>query len=80
MRPNLLPPDPHPGFQRLKSKPGVYRCLLRAVENKKNANHADYTGILPLTNSQAWILLWVHKDGSLGLRLEKITKKETPSQ
>jgi hypothetical protein len=46
------------------------------VTNKKNAKHADYTGVLSLTGSQARILVWVHVDGTLGLRLEKIARKE----
>jgi hypothetical protein len=75
MSPNLLPPGSHPGFQSLKSRQGIYRCLLRAVENKKNPDHADYAGILPLIGSKARILLWVHRDGSLGLRLEKIIER-----
>jgi hypothetical protein len=77
MNPNCLPPGVHPGFQHLKSKPGVYRCTLRAVRNKTNPDHADYTGILELTNSKAWVLVWSHRDGSLGLRLEKITENRT---
>jgi hypothetical protein len=78
MSSNLLPPGSHPGFQHLKSKPGVYRCVLRPVKNKTNPDHADYTGILPLTNSKAWVLIWTHRDGTLGLRLEKIVEKRTP--
>jgi hypothetical protein len=79
-QPNHLPSGQHPGFSQLKSQPGVYRCVLRAVTNKKSAKHADYAGVLPLTGSQARILLWVHLDGTLGLRLEKIAqqKKEAP--
>jgi hypothetical protein len=73
-----LPPGQHPGFGHLKSQPGVYRCLLRPVFAKRNEKHADYHGILPLAGSKARILLWVHKDGNLGMRLEKITRKERP--
>jgi hypothetical protein len=68
--PRLLPRGPHPGFENLKSKPGVYRCRLRPELAKRDPRHADYRGVLPLTGSNALILLWVHEDG-----LEKITPK-----
>jgi hypothetical protein len=71
----------HPGFSQLKSQPEVYRCELWPVVHKIKPEHADYSGTLQLTNSKARILVWVHANGSLGLRLEKIsdqdTKKET---
>jgi hypothetical protein len=70
---NLLPKGLHPGFENLQPKPGVYRCKLYPDTKKKDPNHADYKGVLHLTGSKASILLWVHCDGSLGLRLEKIT-------
>jgi hypothetical protein len=69
-----LPPGPHPGFQNLKSQPGVYRAKLWPVINKDRPEHADCSGILQLTGSKAQVYIWVHQDGSLGLRLEKITK------
>jgi hypothetical protein len=72
---NRLPTGSHPGFSHLKSQPGVYRCRLRPELAKRDPRHADYKGILPLTGSKALILLWVHEDGTLGLRLEKITPK-----
>ena len=75
-KPNLLAPGPHPGFENLKSKPGVYRCRLRPETNKRNPTHADYRGILQLTGSKASILIWVHVDGSLGLRLERIQERK----
>ena len=69
-----LPAGHHPGFEHLKSQPGVYRCRLRPDLSKRDPKHADYKGILQLTASKASILIWVHEDGTLGLRLEKITK------
>jgi hypothetical protein len=65
----------HPGFSNLKSQPGVYRCKLWADTNKRDRNHADYKGVLHLTGSKASVLVWVHVDGSLGLRLEKIVDR-----
>jgi hypothetical protein len=65
---------PHPGFQNLRSRAGVYRCRLRPELIKRDPRHADYRGILPLTGSKASVLVWVHSDGSLGLRLEKINE------
>lgn len=73
--PHLLPPGPHAGFEKLKSQPGVYRCRLRPELRKRDPNHADYKGILELNNCKALILVWIHADGTLGLRLEKITPK-----
>jgi hypothetical protein len=66
----------HLGFSQLKSQLGVYRCELWPVVHKPKPEHADYSGILHLTNSKARILVWVHGNGSLGLRLEKIARKE----
>jgi hypothetical protein len=73
-----LPRGNHPGFSNLKSQPGVYRCKLWPDINKRDPNQADYKGVLPLTGSKASILIWVHDDGSLGLRLEKITAAQKP--
>jgi hypothetical protein len=67
----------HPGFNHLKSKPGVYRCKLYPETRKAKPEHADYRGILQLTGSKALVLVWVHADGSLGLRLEKMTPTQT---
>jgi hypothetical protein len=44
----LLPPGPHPGFGKLKSQPGVFRCKLRPELNKAKPEHADYSGVLQL--------------------------------
>jgi hypothetical protein len=76
--PTLLANGKHPGFSHLKSKPGVYRCLLRPDIKKRSKEHADYKGVLPIANGRAYVLIWVHIDGSLGLRLEKIV--ERPNQ
>ena len=67
-----LPPGIHSGLGHLKPHPGVYRCLLRRVRHKANPDHADYVGVLPLSDSQAWCCIWLHADGSLGLRVEKL--------
>jgi hypothetical protein len=75
VKPNLLPPGLHPGFQNLKSQPGVYRCRLRPETNKRDPRHADYRGTLQLTGSKASVLIWVHSDNTLGLRLEKIVSR-----
>ena len=73
MKSSLLPPGPHPGFGKLKSKPGVYRCRLRAVASKAKPEFADYAGVLHLDGGKkALCRLWTHVDGSLGLRLEML--------
>jgi hypothetical protein len=75
-KPNTLPASNHPGFAKLKSQPSVFRCKLWPETNKKKPEHSDYHGLLQLSNgAKASILLWVHADGSLGLRLELITKE-----
>jgi hypothetical protein len=63
------------GFSNLTAKPGVYRCKVWPQTNKRDPQHADYKGVLQLTGSKASVLVWVHSDGTLGLRLEKITNK-----
>jgi hypothetical protein len=64
---------PHPGFGKLKAKPGVFRCKLRPELNKKDPKHADYSGVLQLDGGKkALCRLWTHVDGSLGLRLEML--------
>jgi hypothetical protein len=71
----------HPGFSHLKSQLGVYRCKLWPSVHKAKPEHADYSGILQLTGSRAQIYLWVHEDGSLGLRLEKIIEeRKSPNE
>lgn len=67
-----LPPGKYPGFGHLKSQSGVYRCRLHFQAVKSNPQHADYRGVLPIANGKASVLVWVHADGTLGLRLEKI--------
>ena len=79
-KPNLLPPGPHPGFSKLKSHPRVFRCKLRPVSSKPKAEHSDYHGLLQLDGgANASVLLWVHCDGSLGLRVELIAKEKPAS-
>ena len=77
MKPNLLPPGSAPGFAKLKSQPGVFRCKLWPTTQKKKAEHADYAGVLTLSaGAKAQVLLWVHADdGTLGLRLELVKSK-----
>jgi hypothetical protein len=71
IKPNTLPPGPHRGFAKLKSQPGIFRCKLRPDANKKKPEHSDYHGVLQLDGgAKASVLLWVHADGSLGLRLD----------
>jgi hypothetical protein len=73
MKPTLLPPGPHPGFGKLKSQPGVYRCKLRAVASKAKPEFADYSGTLFLAGGQkASVLAWVHQDQTIGLRVEML--------
>jgi hypothetical protein len=73
----LLPAGPHPGFARLKSQSGVFRCKLRPETNKEKPEYADYKGLLQLEGGRkASVLLWCHADGSLGLRLEMIEKRK----
>jgi hypothetical protein len=66
----------YPGYSNLPAKPGVYRCKVWPQTDKRDPQHADYKGVLQLTGSKASVLIWVHSDGTLGLRLEKITNKE----
>ena len=75
-KPNSLPPVSAPDFAKLKSQPGVFRCKLWPVSQKKKAEHADYAGVLQLSaGAKAQVLLWAHNDGSVGLRLELIKNK-----
>jgi hypothetical protein len=75
-QPGKLPPGVHPGFDKLPSEVGVYRCRLLRVIRKRDPKHADFTGILQLTGSKARIFVWIHVDGSLGLRLAKIQERK----
>jgi hypothetical protein len=52
---NTTDDETKPSASRLPSKPGVYRCKLWPVTNKKKPEHAD-----------AWVH---HQDGTLGLRV-----------
>ena len=80
IKPNLLPPGVHGGFSKLKSQPGVFRCKLRPVSSKPKAEYSDYHGLLQLNGgAKASVMLWVHADGSLGLRVELIAKEKPAS-
>jgi hypothetical protein len=74
-----LPKGKHPGAGRLKSRPDVYRCVARR-ERRKRAGLSDYKGVLHLSNCRCWLNVFVHTDGSLGIRLEKIIDKPTPAK
>jgi hypothetical protein len=77
LKPNVLPPGDHPGFSRLKSQPGVFRCKLRPAANKAKPEHSDYSGTLLMGNGErAEVRVWVHADGSLGLRVALAPRKE----
>jgi hypothetical protein len=75
-----LPPGAHPGFDHLKSQAGVYRCRLRPVVRKRDPKHADYVGTLPIANGKARVFLWVHKDGSLGIRVQRMDERKERGQ
>ena len=71
--PTLLPAGPHPGLGKLKSQPGVFRCRLRPELHKAKPEFADYHGMVFLDGGKkASALVWIHEDGSLGLRLEML--------
>ena len=70
------PETKHPGFGKLKTQSGVYRCLLKCVRKKKDPGHADFQGVLFLQNCACQLFVWVHPDDSLGLRLEKMTPEQ----
>jgi hypothetical protein len=79
LKPNALPPGSHPAFARLKSQPGVFRCKLRPETNKARPEHSDYSGTLLMAKGErANVRLWVHADGSLGLRVALAPRKEAP--
>ena len=77
MKTNTLPPGVHPGFSKLKSQKNVFRAKLRSEAHKAKSEHADYRGMLFLDGGKkALLLLWVHQDGSLGLRVELLPVSE----
>ena len=78
VKPTTLPPGNHSGFSKLNSQPGVFRCKLRPDTNKRAPEHSDYSGTLLLANGErAMVRIWVHADGSLGLRLGLLPKPNT---
>jgi hypothetical protein len=70
-----LPPGTAPGFAKLPAQTGVYRCKLFATR-KRRPEYADYAGRLRVANGTAQVLIWLHSDGTLGLRLEKIVPRK----
>ena len=78
-KPNALPKGQHPGFGKLKTQLGVFRGKLRAVAVKRHPEHADYEGVIFLDGGKkAAVRLWVHADGSLGLRVELNNQRKDP--
>jgi hypothetical protein len=78
----LLPKGIHPGFAKCEPQPNVHRCKLWVDIKKANPEHADYKGLLHLDgDAKAFVLLWCHYDGSLGLRLEMLrpSKRKPPA-
>ena len=76
-KPNVLPPGDHPGFARLKSQPGVFRCKLRPETKKANPSTATTAArLLMAKGERANVRVWVHADGSLGLRVALAPRKE----
>jgi hypothetical protein len=74
-----LPKGIHPGFAGLPEQPNVHRCKLWPHANKANPDYADYKGLLHLSDgSKAFVMLWCHEDGTLGLRLEMLRKRKPP--
>ena len=77
LKPNVLPPGNHPGFARLKSQPGVFRCKLRPETKKAKPEHSDYSGTMLMANGErANVRVWVHGDGTLGLRVALALRRE----
>jgi hypothetical protein len=77
LKPNTLPPGNHPGFARLKSQVNVFRCKLRPETSKARPEYSDYSGTLLMAKGErASVRLWVHADGSLGLRVALAPRKE----
>jgi hypothetical protein len=70
-KPTLLPAGNHPGFARHKSQTGCFPLQVGPETSKKRPEYADYREILQLSGGErAFVLLWVHADSSLRLRLE----------
>ena len=62
---------------RLKSQPGVFRCKLRPETKKAKPEHSDYSGTLLMANGErANVRVWVHGDGTLGLRVALALRRE----
>ena len=77
LKPKALPPGNHPGFAKLKSQAGVFRCKLRLETKKAKPEHSDYSGTLLMGKGErAFVRVWVHADGSLGLRVALAPRRE----
>jgi hypothetical protein len=78
LKPTLVPPGIHPGPGKLVTQKGVFRAKLRPELTKARVEHADYRGTIFLDGGKrASALLWVHADGTLGLRIQLETPKPT---
>jgi hypothetical protein len=66
----------HPGFGKLKSEVGVYRTALWRVLKKARPEFADFSGVLVIGTQKIRVFAWLHENGSLGLRLQKIIDKK----
>jgi hypothetical protein len=75
--PRTLRPGTHPasGFNQAPKQEGVYRALLKPCKNKTSPDHSNYAGFIQLANCVAGIRLWLHDDGTLGLRVQKLKKQ-----
>lgn len=55
----------------------MFRCKLRPETHKAKPEHSDYSGTLLMGNGErAMVRVWVHPDGSLGLRVALEPRKE----
>jgi hypothetical protein len=79
--PKLLKVGIHPGFDHLSPEVNVCRCKLWPAANKPNKDSADYIGKLWLIPEKvaARVFLWVHSDGTLGLRVQKLKRPKSKS-
>jgi hypothetical protein len=71
-----LPHGTHSASEMPKPQNGVYRTKLWPVAKKRDPKHADYRGTLAIANGHASVLAWLHSDGSIGIRLERITERK----
>jgi hypothetical protein len=71
-----IPKGIHPGFEHLAPQVNVCRCRLWPITEKQAESHADYAGLLWLVHEKeaARVFLWVHTDGTLGLRVQRLKR------